>query len=133
MKALVTCMVFLLPCLAAAWPALPAGADVGADVDQMLRKLNVSAESRLGGALMAYLQARRNTTRWQHRRNVTQNILNALTGNRGPTSNEDEDEYEDYEEYPDLELTPEAILIFVLELFGTMIGLTWGAVSTIFG
>jgi len=98
----------------------------------LLKRMNVSAESRLGGALVAYLQQRRNSSRWRPRRNITQHLLNALGGNRAPSSSED-DYYEDYEEYPDYDLSPEAILIYVLELFGTMIGLTWGAVSTIFG
>ncbi|XP_059490275.1 uncharacterized protein LOC132205319 [Neocloeon triangulifer] len=136
MKALFSFLVILpfLACLSSCLPTSFANGPDAAAADLVLKKLNLTAESRLGGVLVAYLQARRNTTRWRPRRNVTQALMNAIgAGNRGPSSNEDDDYYYDEEEYPDIDLSPESILIYVLELFGTMIGLTWGAVSTLFG
>jgi hypothetical protein len=72
--------------------------------------------------------------RWKTRRQERLNrTATSKTNNTDRNNVGDEDEEYDYDEdYPDIDYSPAAIFIFVLELFGGLIGLTWGAIATIF-
>jgi hypothetical protein len=122
---------------------------------QLLHQLNLSTlilatrDARIGDAILTYLKDRRNRTLWRKRHRQTNASAVSVPEPLVPVvpeapvapvvlqdvkqESEEDDDYEEYEDdYSDFDFSPASIFIYVLELFGTLIGLSWGAIATLF-
>ncbi|KAF4516862.1 hypothetical protein B566_EDAN014378 [Ephemera danica] len=101
--------------------------------------LSLTRDPRIGDRLVTYIQDRRNKMleRWKIRRQKRVNKTAAANNKAGNKTDrlqalmEEDEDYDYDEDYPDYDFSPTSIFIFVLELFGGLIGLTWGAIATI--